>query len=203
MRSVVGKKVQTLLQDIQACKHCGDLKGNTPFIYAGPESRLMIVSHVPHKGSFEENYGKTWAEGMIDKGTPRALFKWLDLDFEEAKRIIFWIQRMNCALDKSNGLDIAIRDCSTMFIPRAIKAVQPKLIVSIGRPAAEWFFGGSFTLLTELVGKRMEYVFEGRKIPFIAFPHPSGANRRWISENGHLLDKAKLLVREQLQGKTG
>lgn len=198
MTRVVGKKVQKLIQEIQECDHCGDHKGNTPFIYAGPESRLMIVSHVPHKGSFEENYGKTWAEGMINKGTPRALFKWLNLDFEEAKRIIFWIQIMNCALDKNNGLDVAKRDCSAMFIPRAIRAVQPKLIVTIGRPAAEWFFGGSFRLLRDLVGKPMEYIFEEQKIPFIAFPHPSGANRRWISENGHLLDKAKILVREQL-----
>ncbi|MFW9769240.1 MAG: uracil-DNA glycosylase family protein [Candidatus Thorarchaeota archaeon] len=196
---MVGKKVQSLVQEIQACKHCGDIKGNTPFIYAGSDSRLMVVSHVPHKGSFEENYGKLWAEGMINKGTPRTLFKWLDLDFEEAKRIIFWIQLMNCALDKSNGLDIARRDCSAKFIPRAIRTVKPKIIVTIGRPAAEWFFGGSFSLLSDLVGKSREYIFEEQRILLIAFPHPSGANRRWISENGQLLEKAKHLVRKQLE----
>ncbi|MHA1862656.1 MAG: uracil-DNA glycosylase family protein, partial [Candidatus Thorarchaeota archaeon] len=159
--------------------------------------KLMVVSQDPHKGSFKENLGEEWADGMNNEGTPRTLFKWLDLDFEKAKRIIFWIQRMNCAFDKGYGLETAQRDCSSMFIPRALKSVEPELIITIGRAASEWFFSGK--KLVELVGTQKEYVFESRKISFIAFPHSSSMNRAWIAINEPLLEKSKTLAREVIK----
>ena len=190
------KEIDSLLHDIRKCTYCGNKDGNTPFIYSGPEPKLMVVSDVPHRGSFEKNIRQEWGKGMNNEGTPRTLFKWLDLDFEKAKRITFWIQRMNCAFVKGDGLELARSDCSPKFIPQAIKSVTPELIITIGRPAAELFFGGQFRLFSEIIGEKKKYVFEDLEIPFIAFLHPSGANRRWHSENAHQLEKAKTLARE-------
>jgi len=191
---VVSEEIENLVNKILSCEHCGveNLGGNTPFIYSGAEPKIMIVSEVPLQSSFEEDYGREWVMGMVNKRTPKTLFEWLDLDFDTAKRVIFWIQRMNCALRKGQGLEKARSDCSAKYIPRAIEAVNPDLILTIGRPALSWFFKGKYT---ELVGK----VRKVGKTPFVAFPHPSGANRWWRAKYRSEFEMAKTLARDRIK----
>lgn len=186
-----------MLEDIRTCDDCRKIAGVTPFVYGAPTSRILVVSKVPLKRAFKNNEGSAWAENPFarhTRKTPARLREWLGLDAAEADREIFWIQRANCVVDGGQGY--AYSHCSCKYIPRAIRAICPQVIVTAGRKAAEWFL--QFRKLEDVVGKSFTVEQDGQEYRCVPFPHPSGANANWISKNEKRLERAQKIVREIL-----
>jgi len=120
------------------------------------------------------------------------LCKWLEIDRETAEKRFFWIQRANCFV--SDGKGYAFQHCSSKYILRAIKLVKPKLIIILGKAAAEYFY--QFEKLEEVAGEDLRYVNGYDEYHCVVFYHPSGAAEKWRKSPVHR--KAVELVKAKL-----
>ncbi|MEM3586666.1 MAG: uracil-DNA glycosylase family protein [Candidatus Jordarchaeaceae archaeon] len=74
------------------------------------------------------------------------------------------------------GRERALQYCSEKFLRRIIETLEPRLIIALGRPAAQYFF--QFNKLNEIleIEKRSgiaECIVCGRSYKCLALPHPS------------------------------
>jgi len=174
--------ISDLLKEIHECRFCfserqGELK--TPFVYSPTNPDILVVSEMPSTAAWEKDIGSIWAKGNMfggrTRGAPHKLCEWLGMDWNEASNRFFWIQRANCAI--STGKRYALQHCSAKFLGRAIDIVDPRVILVLGRLAAEYFF--RFKVTREVMGEIRKY--RGSQLPHdcIVLYHPSRAAQKY------------------------
>ncbi len=128
------------------------------------------------------------------RDSPSALARWLGLSPTDSDNRIVWVHRANCYTDF--GKDYVCQHCSCKFIHRVISTIRPRLIITLGRLAAEWFL--QFDKLHDVVGNRTKYTHDGVDYPCVVFFHPSSA--RWWKEyedqHERVIRVAKTLLKE-------
>jgi len=151
---------------------------------------------MPPGSAWREDIGALWAKEDLfaarPTGAPHRLCQWLEIDQNEAKKRFFWIQRANCTV--SIGKRFAFQHCSSKFLDRAIDIVKPKLIFTLGRAAAEYFF--QFGKIKEVMGEMRTY----RGYECIVLYHPSRAARKWQHKAEQ--EKSVALAKENLKEST-
>ena len=161
----------------------------TPFVYSSVNPDIMVVSEMPPGSAWKEDIGALWARKDLfaasATGAPHKLCEWVGIDQSEARRRLFWIQRANCTV--SVGKRFAFQHCSGKFLDRAMDIVKPKLIIILGRVAAEYFF--QFGKIKEVMGEVKTY----RGYECVVLYHPSRAARKWQykAEQGNSVALAK------------
>ena len=185
-------KLSSLVKVIRECKDCettelNDLtKKGIPFVFVGKHPQILVVSEIPSKSAWKKNEGKDWIEGKSilpkneNRGISNKLCKWLEIDRNLFKEKILWIQRANCCVDK--GKEFALQHCSEKFIRRVIESLKPKLIITLGKPAAQYFF--QFKELKcvfkqEIKKGFMDYKVWGASYKCLVLPHPSAVAKKY------------------------
>lgn len=171
-------EIEGFLKDIRQCLFCrADMtnRGGTPFVYGSANPDIMVVSEMPPGSAWKEDIGALWAKEDLfaarATGAPHRLCQWLGIDQNAAKRRFMWIQRANCTV--TIGKRFAFQHCSSKYIDRAIDLIKPKLILILGRVAAEYFF--PFGKTKEVMGKTKNY----RGYECIVLYHPSRAAQKY------------------------
>jgi uracil-DNA glycosylase family 4 len=197
-------KLNELLEEIRECHDCKPTPEHTPVVYSAEDPDIFIVSEIPPSPAWTDDLGDAWrtSTGWIDNvaGTSKELIEWLELTADEAAKRLFWIQRANCHHPKGRERNQAFEHCSMEYIQRAISAVEPVLIITLGQSAAKWFF--QFHHLDEIVGNkdRTTYTFDRKKYPCFALFHPSGANRGSLTEHKDKQERAKKRIKAIIHG---
>ena len=197
-------KINELLKKIRDCKDCRPKPEYTPVVYSAEDPDILIVSEIPPPKAWVKGLGKSWrtSSGWIDNvgGTSETLIEWLELSADDAVKRLFWIQRANCHYPKGRERNQAFEHCSQKYINRAIRTVDPDLIITLGQSAGKWFF--RFRHLDEIVGneERNTYSIDGKKYPCFALFHPSSANRGSLAEHKDRQERALKHIKAIIHG---
>jgi uracil-DNA glycosylase len=197
-------KLNALLGKIRDCKDCRPKPEYTPVVYSAEDPDILIVSEGPPETAWKGDLGKKWRTSTGWKknvaSTTKDLISWLELTADEAAKRLFWIQRANCFYPQGKERNQAFEYCSKKYIPRAISAVEPDLIIALGQSAAKWFF--QFHHLYEIVGnkERTTYSVDGKKYPCFALLHPSPLNRKHLKEYKDEQERALELIKAIIHG---
>ena len=169
--------IEVLLDEIRQCKDCRPERQMTPAVYSAPKPSIMVISEMPPKRAWGDDMGGQWMRKNSIKnkgwesGTKYEFCKWLGI-VEEVDQLVFWMERANCYVGK--GRRQVYRHCSGKFVPRAIQAVRPKLVITLGRNAARHFLPSG--KLSEVVGRTFDRREGSVEYTLIPMFHPSRAN---------------------------
>jgi uracil-DNA glycosylase len=202
MAGALWLNIEDFCKEVRECRDCVVLEERTPFVYGGRvgdtsyEPKVLVVSQVPPPSAWKEDIGKHWAEGdlfattkKVKVGAPHTLcFDWLEKDENWAKDHLFWIQRTNCAAIRER---LASKHCSDKFLNRAMELVKPRLILILGRCAAEYFF--HFRKLSDIMGQVRKYQ---ERHDCIVLYHPSPAAGNWHKQREH--EESLQLARQRI-----
>jgi len=191
----------SLLKEIRECDLCRKYSKHTPFVYGSCGADLLVVSEMPPRKAWDDNIGEKWRKDLFacrEKGAPHTLCEWLGMKKEEARERFFWIQRANCYVNE--GKEYAFQHCSSKYIPRAISLVRPKVIIILGRSAAQYFtqFEKLEDAMEKTIKEGVEYKVGDKEYPCFVLYHPSPANPKRKTEiQKEVLNKLKahLVVR--------
>ena len=185
--------VLALLEEIRNCKDCDIRPAKTPVVYGTADSKIFVVSEGPPEDAWISDLGKEWSKHFDlsgpSGGAARGFCRWLGIE-KGPYDCLCWIQRANCWAGKRYG-PISFH-CSKEYIPRAIEVVKPKVIVTLGRPAARWFL--EFGNLSEVVGNEFAYSAGSFACPVIPLYHPSGRNRSLKNQPAAMRDRVRELA---------
>ena len=199
-------KINNLLEKIRDCKYCTPIPEHTPVVYSAEDPDILIVSEIPPPKAWTRDLGEDWrnSSGWIKHvgGTTKTLIEWLELTTDEAAKRLFWIQRANCHYPKGESRNKAFENCSEKHIQKAIRAVDPDLIIALGKSAAVWFFKRNH--IYDMVGredkKDTTYLVDGKEYPCFALFHPSGINKSHRIEHKDKQEHALELIRAIIHG---
>jgi uracil-DNA glycosylase len=197
-------EIQDFCKEVRECRDCAVQEERTPFVYGGRvgdksyDPKVLVVSQVPPPSAWREDIGTRWAEGELfatrrnfKGGIPHTLCRvWLEKDEKWGKGRLFWIQRANCAVEKEEKRS-AFQHCSSKFLGRAIDVVMPKLVLILGRSAAEYFF--HFRKLADVMGQVRKYK---ERYDCIVLYHPSPAGGNWHKQREH--EESLQLARQRI-----
>lgn len=183
--------LKILVNEIRKCDDCettklyDSTKRGTPFVFIGKHPQILVVSEIPYKKAWKKNEGKDWIDGKSflpdnkKKGISNKLCEWLKINSDLLEEKVFWVQRANCCVEF--GKEFVFQHCSEKFLRKIIQSLKPKLIITLGKTAAQYFF--QFKLLSKLIQKEISEglltVNIGDSIyKFLVLPHPSGAAKK-------------------------
>ena len=160
-------------------------------------SRIFLLGQAP--GPHEARFGRpfAWTAG-------KTLFSWFERAFgaseEEVRARIYIAAIVRCFPGKtSSGGDRVpspeeIR-ASRPFIERELAALQPRLVIPVGRLAIAEVLGQQ--PIAAVVGRKVRAHFHRQELDVICLPHPSGASTWFKLEPGKtLLERAlRILAR--------
>ncbi|TET12375.1 MAG: hypothetical protein E3J86_00320 [Candidatus Thorarchaeota archaeon] len=211
-RMIDKRELELFLNEIRNCHRpqcklipCVAGERCTPFVYGKTTSDILVVSEVPQNRAWSDNKGAMWKGtlNVTQEGIDiqSMVSQWLDI-VPEAEERFFWIQRANCAIVKADRIPTFQR-CSRLYLSRAVELVDPKLIVTLGGHAANFFYHSAGTLRDLL-----EIWTQGRLKPkkhqsydIIPFYHPSGRAgvHRLKPDNLVLHEKIVEMAREKIR----
>ncbi len=131
-------RIEGLLEEVRSCTDCEVRCKAMPFAYGSPRADILVVSEGPSETAWRKDMGKKWGEGELfstEGGVANTLCDWLGIEPERARNRFFWIHRANCYVEK--GREYALQHCSSKYIPRALDVVRPRLVIILGRYAAQ------------------------------------------------------------------
>lgn len=170
--------MQSLLEDIRACKICKAYLplGPRPVVAAHPDSRIAIIGQAP--GTKVHKTGIPW-----DDLSGKELRKWLNVSdevFYDTTK--FAIVPMGfCYPGKGRSGDLPPRkECALQWHDQLLRSM-PKLELTllVGMYAQNYYLkDNAKSTLTETVRNFTDYVPK-----FLPLPHPSPRNRFWLSKN--------------------
>ena len=184
--------LETVQREIAACTLCvaaGFIPRSLPIFHGHAAQRLMIVGQAPGPSAGERALPYTGATG-------KTLQRWLErAGFPpEALHLQFYLTSLTkCFPGPATGTgakgdrppsarEIAL--CAR-HLDREIALVQPEIVVSLGRLAAERLDPTARRLpLTELVGSLRPAERAGHSFHLLPLPHPSGVSR-WLNDPAH------------------
>lgn len=161
-------------------------------------SRIFLFGQAP--GPHEARLGRpfAWTAG-------RTLFSWLERAWgapeEEVRARVYIAAVVRCFPGKAKGggdrvpSPAEIAACRP-FVEAEVQALQPRLVIPVGRLAIAEVLGGPRPL-AEVVGRPLKAQLHGLEVDVVALPHPSGASTWFKLEPGKsLLERAlRLLAR--------
>ena len=170
-------KLQNLLREVRACRHC---EASLPFppkpvLRAGSTARMVIVGQAP--GTKVHASGVPW-----DDASGRRLRQWLALtpaQFYDESHIAI-IPMAFCYPGKGKSGDLPPpADCAPRWHERLF-ALLPRveLVLLVGNYAQDYYLGRSREGLAERVRRYPD--FGPRYFPL---PHPSPRNTLWFKRN--------------------
>jgi len=188
--------IQVLLQDIRRCRDCIVDCPSTPVVYSAPNPKIVVVSEEPPLGAWRKDLGKSWAgdgekKGTIKTegwqgGTAHQFCEWAGIT-DGIDQLVFWIQRANCRVNTGRGY--VFHHCSYKFILRAIQVVRPKLVITLGHVAAQFFL--QFNNLSEVVGDAYRCKEGAIEYTLIPLFHPSKTNQPWRTQFKQIHEDSK------------
>jgi uracil-DNA glycosylase len=195
--------------EIRSCRRCveaGYLTHADPIFRGGPGQRLMILGQAP--GGNAEFAGIPWsgASGKVLRGWLARIGidpeHWLDECYLTSVTRCFPGPARSGSGDRlPSRAEQAL--CRT-WLDRELAFAQPRIIVTLGRLAAETMAPHLKALsLAEFVGVPQEITLSYGKVTVLPLPHPSGVSR-WLNDpdNRRLvdlgLDRLRDLYRNQI-----
>jgi uracil-DNA glycosylase family 4 len=201
-------ELDTVQQNIAACTLCVDsgyIPISHPIFYGHAGHRLMIIGQAPGPSAGERPLPYTGATGKTLQG-------WLErAGFPPGSlhRDFYLTSLTKCfpgpATSGGKGdrppsaAEIAL--CAR-HLEREIALVRPKIVVSLGRLAAERLDPSVRKLpLADLVGSARPAERADHAFLLIPLPHPSGVSR-WLNDPAHRarLDEALAVLRREAEG---
>ena len=186
-------KITALHDEIRACRLCAEHLplGPRPVLVPSATARVLIIGQAP--GTKVHASGVPWNDPSGDR-----LRLWLGLDktqFYDSTQIAI-IPMGFCYPGKGRGGDLPPRpECAPTWHPPLLALMpQVELILLIGRYAQQHYLPDQKRLsLTELVRSQS---LDGR---YLASPHPSPRNRRWLAQNTWFESEVVPAVRARVQ----
>jgi uracil-DNA glycosylase len=153
---------------VAACRACALCESRTQTVFGvGHErARLMIVGEAP--GEQEDLQGEPFVgqAGKLLDNMLRALG--LARDAQQAERAVFICNTLKCRPPRNRNPEPAESAKCAPFLERQIALVQPKLLLAMGKFAAQ-----SLLASDEAVGKLRGRVHQRNGVPVIVTYHPA------------------------------
>lgn len=183
-------KLKAIVTEANNCVLCRDVLPYppTPVFSVGAKTNIVIIGQAP--GLIAHKNRTPFSDKSGDR-----LREWLQLDtktFYDKNKIAIMPMGF-CFPGYKNGADAPPRkECAPKWHQVMLNAIQPKIIILVGRYAQQYYLP-QYSTLTEAI-KHNE-----PQDKFIVLPHPSGRNNRWLAQNPwfemqHLNAIAKRLV---------
>lgn len=195
--------------EIRACRRCvhaGFIPEAHPIVRGGREHRRMLVGQAPGVRAHEVGVPWSGASGVLLRGW----FERSGLPPESFLDSWYFTSLTKCFPGKVAGgkgdraPSAAERRLCAPWLDGEIALVQPEIIVTLGRLAAEALVPATKRLsLAEIVGRAWSADLGYGEVTIIPLPHPSGVSR-WRNDpaNAALVDRAlELLARHESQEK--
>ncbi len=169
------------------CRACPDV---VPPVVSGPAllSPVYLIGQAP--GPHEGRLGRPFAYTA-----GKNLFRWfstLGVDEERFRERVYMAAVLRCFPGKARGGGDRvpgreeIKSCSRWMAAEQ-RILQPELVIAVGKLAIERVTGGRVAGLDGVVGGVREGALFGRRIDWVALPHPSGLNTWYKVEPGKSL----------------
>lgn len=171
------RKLDALLAEIRACTRCAAHLplGPRPVVHAAASARLLLVGQAPGT--------KVHATGIsFNDPSGDLLREWLGLErdvFYDETRVAIMAVGL-CYPGKGPSGDAPPRpECAPLWHPR-LRPLLPhlELTVLIGSHAVAYYLGRRPGPLADVVRRGFD-----TRPGFVALPHPSPRNRRWLKTN--------------------
>jgi len=159
------------------CRRCGLCQGRNTIVFGSgnPDAKLMFVGEGP--GAQEDQQGLPFV-GRAGELLTQMIEKGLGI----ARSEVYICNIVKCRPPQNrNPLPDEVSACSP-FLDGQIQAVQPKVIVSLGKPAASLLLGREVAI-TRMRGTWQSY----RGIPLMPTLHPAFVLRQYTPENRRLV----------------
>jgi DNA polymerase len=157
-----------LREAVAACRACALCESRTQTVFGvGHErARLMIVGEAP--GEQEDLQGEPFVgqAGKLLDNMLRALG--LARDASEPERAVFICNTLKCRPPRNRNPEPAETARCAPFLERQIALVQPRLLLAMGRFAAQSLLGTD-----EAIGKLRGRVHQRHGVPVIVTYHPA------------------------------
>ena len=182
-----------LHHQIRSCRLCAEHLplGPRPVLVPSASAKVLIIGQAP--GTRVHASGVPWDDPSGDR-----LREWLGLDKDRFydPALIAIVPMGFCYPGKGKGGDLPPRpECAPTWHPPLLALMpQIELVMLIGRYAQQHYLPQHKALsLTELVRSQP---LDGR---FLATPHPSPRNRRWLTVNAWFEAKVVPTIRRRVQ----
>tara|TARA_B100001063_G_C16745336_1_gene547146 strand:+ start:1202 stop:1780 length:579 start_codon:yes stop_codon:yes gene_type:complete len=179
---------ESLVKEAKQCSLCIEQLpyGVNPIFSIGPQAKVVLIGQAP--GLIAHQNTKAFS----DKSGER-LRQWLHIDtttfYDESKLAI--MPMGFCFPGYKNGADAPPRkECAPTWHNRMLDAIQPELILLVGRYAQQYYLPEYRTLTDAIKNNRDER--------FAVLPHPSGRNNRWLAQHPWFESEYLPLVVERL-----
>lgn len=155
---------ETLIQEVSQCTACELHKTRTQTVFGvgNRQTACLFVGEAP--GASEDAQGEPFV------GRAGRLLNEMLRAIQLSREQIFIANILKCRPPSNRDPDHGEMACCTPFLRRQIELIQPKLIVALGRIAAQYLLATT-TAIGKLRGKRFEYADTG--IPLIPTFHPA------------------------------
>jgi uracil-DNA glycosylase len=157
-----------LREAVAACRACVLCEGRTQTVFGvgNPQARLMIVGEAP--GENEDLQGEPFVgqAGKLLDNMLRAIG--LTRADDTPERQVFIANTLKCRPPRNRNPEPAETAQCAPFLVRQIELVQPKLLLAMGRFAAQ-----SLLTTDEPIGKLRGRVHRWREIPVVVTYHPA------------------------------
>jgi uracil-DNA glycosylase len=158
-------------------------------------SRIFLLGQAP--GPHEAELGRpfAWKAG-------RTLFSWFERALgageEEVRARVYMAAVVRCFPGKASGGGDRVPSVEEVqacrpFLEREIAALQPNLVIPVGRLAIAEVLGTTEPIAA-VVGRELRAQFHGLEVDVICLPHPSGASTWFKREPGRTLLERALLT---------
>jgi uracil-DNA glycosylase len=185
------------LEAIQADVAAFRPRGFGPPVHGPPvPSRIFLLGQAP--GPHEARFGRpfAWTAG-------RTLFRWLEratgAGEADVRERVYISAVVRCFPGKAPGGGDRLptpAECARWrgFVAREVAALQPRLVIPVGRLAIGEVLGHTEPIAA-VVGRTLRATFHGVEVDVVPLPHPSGASTWFKTEPGRtLLDRALALL---------
>ncbi len=157
-----------LRQAVAGCRACAlcESRTHTVFGVGHEHARLMIVGEAP--GEQEDRQGEPFVgqAGKLLDNMLRAIG--LARAAAEPERAVFICNTLKCRPPRNRNPDPSETARCAPFLERQIELLQPKLLLAMGRFAAQALLGG-----VEAIGKLRGRVHQRRGLPVVVTYHPA------------------------------
>jgi uracil-DNA glycosylase len=195
----MGKTLDELVAEIEACRACALPHEPRPVVWVHPKARILIAGQAPGRRVHET--GIPWNDASGDR-----LRAWLQMDRETFydKRTIAVAAMGFCFPGTVNGADLPPRrECAPLWRPRLLRLLtNVRLTLLVGTYAQRYHLGAAAKpRLGETVRAWRDYPTN-----VMPLPHPSWRNSAWLKRNpwfeAELLPEVRLRVRSVLTANT-